>query len=250
MRHQSLLTIFLPVVILAVFSHASAAGQSESSPDFHTSEKCVNCHGKVITSESETMSIAADWGASIMANSARDPYWQGSVRREVLDHRQAGAAIQTECATCHMPLQSLSNKSLNHGTDIFTHLPFHPSTVDLAADGVSCTVCHQIQPNGLGTPATFNGLFAVAPSGTQPRPVFGPFNITNPEAVQVHQMATGYAPVQSPTIREAALCGSCHTLYTQTLGPGGKPVGYFPDQMYPSEQHTCFAVPVCDALKI
>ena len=31
---------------------------------------------------------------------------------------------------------------------------------DLAADGVTCTVCHQIAPDGLGTRERFNGNFA------------------------------------------------------------------------------------------
>ena len=40
----------------------------------------------------------------MMANSARDPFWQAAVRRETIDHPAAAAAIQDECAKCHMPM--------------------------------------------------------------------------------------------------------------------------------------------------
>ena len=37
----------------------------------------------------EDLSIGFAWRASIMANAARDPYWQAAVRREV--YRRDGA---------------------------------------------------------------------------------------------------------------------------------------------------------------
>lgn len=223
--------IFLFIAFVACSNAATVAAQNDASSDFRTSANCVNCHGKVTSQNGEAMSIAGEWSASIMANAARDPYWQGSVRREVLDHPAAGTAIQTTCASCHMPLQYLADKAQSHPTAMFKQLPFHAGTTTAAADGVSCAVCHQIQPAGLGTPATFNGQYSVAPPGTQTRPVFGPFDITNPQIVQVHQTISGYAPQQSAHIRDAGLCGSCHTLYTETLGADGKPLGRFPEQM-------------------
>jgi hypothetical protein len=216
------------MVFAASLAGAIAAAQSD---DFHTADRCVNCHGKVTSQKGEAMSIAADWSASIMANAARDPYWQGSMRREVLDRPAAGTAIQTTCSSCHMPLQYLADKSQNHPTAMFQQLPFHAGTSTAASDGVSCAVCHQIQSAGLGTPASFNGQFTVAPPGTQPRPIFGPYDVPGPQIVQVHQLTSGYAPVQSAHIRDADLCGSCHTLYTETLGADGKPLGRFPEQM-------------------
>lgn len=218
---------FLVLLALPSAAHAQAA----SSTDFRTSVHCAACHTNLKTAKGEPASIVGDWRSSVMANSARDPYWQGSVRREILDHPQASAAIQTECATCHMPLQFLADKQQGHGTDVFKRLPFHADDTDnAAADGVSCAVCHQIQPAGLGTPATYSGNFNVAAPGTQPRPIFGPFD--SPVQIgKIHAVATGYTTVQSPVMRDAGLCGSCHTLYTTTLGPDGKPVGKLPEQM-------------------
>lgn len=209
------------------------AGQSDVSGDFRTSERCASCHGNLKTAKGEVLSFTTDAGSSIMANAARDPYWQGSVRREVTDHPESSAVIQSDCATCHMPLQRLQDKVQGHDTDVLKRLPLNAQNADqaAAADGVSCTVCHQIQPTGLGTPATNSGNFAVAPSGTHPRPLFGPFAPAQASVTMVHVQIAGYAPIQSDHIREAALCGSCHTLYTPTMGPGGKVTGQLPEQM-------------------
>lgn len=38
----------------------------------------------------------------MMANSARDPYWNAGVRRESIDHPESRAAIDEECSQCHL----------------------------------------------------------------------------------------------------------------------------------------------------
>jgi len=166
-----------------------------------------------------------------MANAARDPYWQGSVRREALDHPESSAAIQNECSRCHMPLQALADQAQGHATEVFSRLPLQTGHAPAATDGVSCTVCHQIQSAGLGTPASYSGNFTVASPATHPRPLFGPYAPDSDNLNKVHVMAAGYSVEQAAQIRDAALCGSCHTLYTSTLGPGGKPIGRLPEQM-------------------
>ena len=50
---------------------------------------------------------------------------------------------------------------------VFAHLPIGRATAPLdalAADGVSCTLCHQILPDGLGRDSSFNGGFALDPT--------------------------------------------------------------------------------------
>jgi hypothetical protein len=238
MTRRSPIVAFVSFAVFAVSAlltsaNVQAAGQSDAATDFRTADRCASCHGNLKTAKGETFSFNLDAGSSIMANAARDPYWQGSVRREVTDHPEASEVIQNDCATCHMPLQHLQDAEQGHQTDIFKRLPLNAQNAEhaAAADGVSCTVCHQIQPTGLGTPATYSGNFAVAPAGTTPWPLFGPFGAATPAATTVHVKISGYAPVQSDHMREAALCGSCHTLYTPTLGPGGKAIGQFPEQM-------------------
>jgi hypothetical protein len=163
------------------------------------------------------------------------------VRRETIDHPESSDAIQSECASCHMPLQYQQDKAQNRETAVFSRLPLgasHPDSA-AAADGVSCTVCHQIQAAGLGTPATYSGNFAVAAPATSPRPLFGPYAPDTDNINKVHVMAAGYSLQQASQIRDAGLCGSCHTLYTTTRGPDGKPIGQLPEQMpYLEWQHS------------
>jgi hypothetical protein len=214
-------------------SRAQTTASHSPADDFRTAERCANCHNKLKTPKGEDVSIGLQWSASIMANSARDPYWQGSVRRETVDHPESSASIQNVCARCHMPVQSLVDHSQNHQTEIFSRFPLrtdHPQDA-AAADGVSCTVCHQIEAAGLGTPASYSGNFIVAAPGTNPRPIYGPYPLDSENINKVHVMATGYSLVQAAHVHDAALCGSCHTLYTTTLGPGGKPIGQLPEQM-------------------
>jgi hypothetical protein len=167
-----------------------------------------------------------------MANAARDPYWQASVRREALEHAPAAAAIESECATCHMPLQHAADKAAAHETPVFSRLPLLPAHEQdvAAADGVTCSVCHQAEPTGLGTPASYNGNLVIAASGAATRPLFGPLP-AEPRIVAIHKATSGLDLAESPHLRESGLCGSCHTLSTTTLDAAGKPVGSFPEQM-------------------
>src|SRR5215217_7994008 len=59
---------------------------------FTTSDNCVACHNVLVTPQGEDVSIGASWRSTMMANSARDPYWQAAVRRETLDHPMHSAA--------------------------------------------------------------------------------------------------------------------------------------------------------------
>ncbi len=234
------LVVALALLALPSASRAQTTASQNPAGDFRTSARCANCHNKLRTSKGEDVSIGLDWSASIMANSARDPYWQGSVRREAIDHPELSAAIQSECASCHMPLQYQQDKAQNRETAVFSRLPLSANHADAAAaEGVSCTVCHQIQAAGLGTPATYSGNFGVAAHGTEPRPLFGPFAPDSDNITKVHVMAAGYTLAQSDHIRDAGLCGSCHTLYTTTRGPDGKAIGQLPEQMpYLEWQHS------------
>jgi soluble lytic murein transglycosylase-like protein len=65
---------------------------------FETADRCMACHNGVSTSTGEDVSIGFDWRASMMANAARDPYWQAAVRRETLDHPGIAVAEGGEIA--------------------------------------------------------------------------------------------------------------------------------------------------------
>ncbi len=151
--------ITAPLILAGQASMRPAKSKTSSknaNEEFRTSDRCVACHNGLKTSSGEDISIGFQWRASIMANSARDPYWQGSVRRESIDHPESTSAIEDECSTCHMPLTHFAAKAQGQEAGIFSHLPLAaPKEHDPAADGVSCSVCHQIEKTGLGTSATY-----------------------------------------------------------------------------------------------
>jgi hypothetical protein len=219
---------------------------SSSKPKFHTSDRCVACHNGMKTKSGGDYSIGLDWRASIMANSARDPYWQGSVRREITDHPESSAQIQDGCADCHMPVSRYQEARIQGKLgSVFAHLPFQadPDKNAAAEDGVTCSVCHQISTEKLGTRESFNGGFLVhGPESKNDHPEYGPYEVDDPHAHLMQTSTGGFKPTQAKHIDESELCATCHTLYTPTLGPGGKKLGELPEQMpYLEWKHSAYA---------
>ncbi len=204
------------------------------STEFRTSDRCVACHNELKTSSGEDISIGFQWRASIMANSARDPYWQGSVRRESMDHPESQAAIEDECSICHMPITHLTAKAEGQKAKIFENLPISESDAEhrAASDGVSCSVCHQVEKERLGTNDAINGNVVIASAREKDqRPEYGPFVIDAGHKRVMQSSTGGFVPEEAEHIRDSALCGSCHTLKTKALGPGGEDIGSLPEQM-------------------
>jgi hypothetical protein len=169
----------------------------------------------------------------MMANSARDPYWQASVRRELMDHPAAAATIEDECSTCHMPMARYLERLDGRRGQVFANLPVGSSAApraDLAADGVSCSVCHRIGEEGLGSPSSFTGGFVVDTTrvGADHR-VYGPFEVDSGR-VRLMRSAAGFTPTEGAHIQTSALCGSCHVLMTQAVGGDEIAAAVLPEQ--------------------
>jgi hypothetical protein len=213
---------------------------------FTPSENCVACHNVLTTPSGEDVSIGATWRSTMMANSARDPYWQAGVRRETMDHPMQADEIQAECAACHMPMLQKVSKAAGRKTDVFAQLPINKRDNSelhkLAADGVSCTVCHQISNEGLGTRDNFNANFTLRPTPADGnRVIFGPFQIDAGRKT-IMRSVTGFQQMQATHIQQSELCATCHTLYTEVRTPSGQVVGAFPEQMNFQEwQHSSYS---------
>ena len=215
-----------------------------SGPLFVTSHDCMACHNSLTLSTGEDVSIGVSWRATIMANSSRDPYWQASVRREVIDHPLAGGEIQDECSICHMPMARTKAAAAGRKGQVFAHLPVGQIDNDearLAADGVSCTVCHQITRAKLGTRESFTGGYVIdTATPFDERPVFGPFTV-DAGRMRVMHSSSAFLPTESPHVRQSELCATCHTLYTQARGPKGEVVGELPEQVpFLEWQHSAY----------
>ena len=226
-----------PASAVVIVRQAEAAG-SDGVPSgeelFRTSDRCLACHKGVTTSAGLDVSIGYDWRASMMANSARDPYWQAAVRREVTEHPEVAAVIENTCSRCHMPMANVAARVGGGMGEVFANLPIGGSDAPgaaLAADGVSCAVCHQIGPEGLGEESSFEGGYVI--SGELPaegRPVYGPFEPDEGGASIMHS-ATGFAPTEGAHIQSSELCATCHTLLTHSARADGSRGPEFPEQV-------------------
>ena len=213
---------------------------------FSPSTDCVACHNSLVTSEGENVSIGTMWRSTMMANAARDPYFHAGVRREITDHPSLASEIQDECAACHMPMLQRMAHAAGGRADILAQLPIaaakSTTTHQLAADGVSCTVCHQVTGEKLGTRESFNGRFVMAPTPVDGvRRMFGPYNIDQGRTT-VMRSATGFAQSEATHVQESAVCATCHTLYTDAFGADGRRIGGLPEQMNFQEwQHSDYS---------
>jgi hypothetical protein len=211
---------------------------------FETSDNCLACHNGLTTAGGEDVSIGVSWRSSMMANSARDPYWQAAVRRETMDHPTRKAAIEDECATCHMPMARTAARAAGRHGEVFAFAPAERGSSDghrLAADGVSCTLCHQIGPERLGTRDSFVGGFVIGSADQGTPRMFGPFDV-DAGRTALMRSATGVAPAKGDHLRDSEVCATCHTLYTDALDANGVVVGSLPEQMpYLEWRHSAFA---------
>ena len=239
--------------LIAFFNAAPGAQQARplaANPHpeslFTPSDNCVACHNVLTTPSGEDVSIGATWRSTMMANSGRDPYWQAGVRRETIDHPMQADDIQAECAACHMPMLQKVSKAAGRKTDVFAQLPINRKNDSelhkLAADGVSCTVCHQISDEGLGTRDNFNANFTMRPTPADGnRVIFGPFQIDAGRKT-IMRSVTGFQQMQATHIQQSEVCATCHTLYTEIRTRAGQVVGAFPEQMNFQEwQHSSYS---------
>lgn len=236
------------VVISLQAQGAAPAPARKPSPHaagglFSHSDNCVSCHNNLTAPSGEDVSIGTSWRSTIMANAARDPYFHASVRRETLDHPAHAAEIEDECAACHVPAAHQMTKAAGRLTTVLVNpdRPAPDSHDPLARDGVTCTVCHQISRDNLGTPASFNGNFTLAPSRSDGvRDLFGPFAVDKGRHT-IMRSVTGFEQVEAPHVRQSELCATCHTLITTAKDSSGRVLGSLPEQMnYQEWRHSDF----------
>jgi len=130
---------------------------------FSASGVCAACHTSMVDEAGIDVSTDTFWRTSMMANSARDPYWQASVRGETLTYPELRAAIEDKCATCHTTMAHATVAAAAGTGQLLDDGFLNPADTlhGLAVDGVSCTVCHQIRDEGLGESDSYSGGFEI-----------------------------------------------------------------------------------------
>lgn len=211
-------------VVLAGATLASAELANFETPLFSGAGNCAFCHDPWNANRAgrpgEAAVLATDWRATMMAHAFKDPLWRAVMEAEVKERPELKSFIENKCQTCHAPLA----RSQAHA-DGTNELAFAAALASpLAGEGVGCTLCHQIQADNLGTPASFVGHFVI---GTN-RHIFGPYDNVLTMPMQRH---VNYTPMLGAHVQDSALCATCHTLFTPILNDAGQQIGEFPEQV-------------------
>ncbi len=185
-------------------------GMSCREDIFTSSEQCAVCHTPapgakaLLGADDEDVSPYSTWQATMMANSFRDPFFRAQLQKETAS---AGEQVQELCLRCHTPM-------MHHQSVIDGKQPPRLADVEgdlFADDGVSCTVCHMMDGKNFGEASSFSGR----PTFNKERKIFGPYaNV----AVRPMQNLVNYTPTHGEHVKKAALCATCHTLFTEHHG--------------------------------
>jgi hypothetical protein len=209
---------FAALALMLLFSGYLIVNQQlpdKSNTWFSSSGACVMCHSTsdfaLRDSEGNDVSPVARWRSTMLANSSKDPFWKAKVKHEGIVNPSHKEALENVCTRCHAPM-GMVNAFLT-SSDYYTLNDLKQD--ELGKDGISCTVCHQI--NDFSSPL-FSGSFGINAA----KEIYGPYQ--SPLTAQM-VANTGYTPVFSEKINESRLCGSCHSLFTNSVDEHGEPTG-------------------------
>jgi hypothetical protein len=201
-----------------------------TTADFSGPGLCAACHLSLVDQTGADVSMPTHWRSTMMGNAAKDPVWQAKVSSEVARFPALQGVIEKKCVTCHMPMAQTQAVTDGQpvtalGDGFFNPAnPLHPAAID----GVSCTLCHQLNGEDFGQVASFSGGYKVDTSTNPPdRLIYGPYE--QPVA-QVMQASTGFNPVYGAHMVTAEHCATCHNLYTPYVDVQGNVLGEFPEQ--------------------
>lgn len=225
--------LYVSGAAIATMGHAAPAGKALTTfdtDDFSGSGNCAVCHTNLRDRARNDVSIDSHWRSTMMANAARDPFWLAKVSSEATRNPELRAVIEEKCATCHTPMAR--TQAIADGDVVAVlgkgFLNEKNRLHDAAMDGVSCTLCHQIQDINLGEESSFSGNYRIDTSTFPPtRLVYGPFTKPMPNPMA---RFSGFTPVYGSHTLESELCAVCHTLFTPYVDNSGEVRGYFPEQ--------------------
>ena len=158
------------------------------------------------------------WKATMMGLSSRDPYFLAVFRHELDEKPGAAATLEKTCTRCHAPMGAVEQEARGSHVRYEDLLGGTSPNQVVAREGVACPLCHQIKPDGLGTPASFTGGYVIG----KERLIFGPHENPFTRPMEMH---VAYTPTHAPHMETSAVCGTCHTVITHALDADGNAVG-------------------------
>jgi hypothetical protein len=181
---------------------------------FQSAGRCDHCHGfdpdgiASVSGKAGDVNVVDDWSSTMMANSAKDPFWRAKVSHEVAVYPHLQMEIENTCTKCHAPLGHYDAVLSGH-----EHFGINDMLADgVALDGVSCLACHQQLPQP--TVAQHTGKMFFSQEGH----VYGQYisPLSSPMAEY-----TGLMPEYGPHISQSEVCAGCHSLITETVDDDG-----------------------------
>ncbi len=193
----------------------------DSSVIFPLASQCSTCHSfdatklAMHTADGTDVNMYDDWRSSMMANSAKDPFWRAKVSHETLVNPGHAAGLEDKCTSCHAPAGHFQAK-IHDGA---THYSFLEAITDsLGLDGVTCQACHAQAPGDLGSLHSGDVHFDSA----NIRVAYGPYPLAYAPPMLI---LMGITPKYGEHINDAGLCASCHTLLTESVDLQGNYTG-------------------------
>ncbi len=230
------------------------------------SDSCASCHTDPemeiqtpVPGVTRNVSIGTAWETSMMANATRDPYWHAVVASELDNFPHLEEVINDECIVCHAPLAYDLTEKEGLDLRLFDQLSEAGDTVinpglysmdetnevfNHAMDGVSCSLCHQMDGTNLGTEESMSGGYTIlgSPTGDEKdRPAYGQY--ADPEVSYMRQQA-GYLAQQGLHVSTSESCATCHNLNVHAITQDGVPLDdvLFAEQaIYTEWQNSDFA---------
>ncbi|MDX1810264.1 MAG: hypothetical protein R3331_12080 [Sulfurospirillaceae bacterium] len=203
-----------------------------TSLHFSGSQNCALCHDNIFdTVTNKDVSIVKAWHGTIMGHASIDPLYLAKVASEVKRNPNFKEVIEAKCSSCHMPMAYVDAKFIGDPTLMFGDGFLNVSNphYDAAKDGVSCTLCHQIENTPeLGTDAGFSGKFVIAENFGTDRTIYGPY-LDPKQAPMINNVE--FTPVYGAQIEASKLCATCHNLNTPVIDADGNLTSdTFPEQ--------------------
>ena len=204
---------------------------------FSGSGACTVCHNDLTDDAGKDVSIGTAWETSTMANSARDPYWRAKAAATLKNYPHLSHEVDDTCTRCHAPMANEAARKAGAEYSLFGDGFLNPENefYDHAMDGVSCTLCHQIQDTGsLGTIASMSGNFSIQSFDVkEDRPAYGQY--ANPVGSYM-KANSKFNPVYSAHMSESSVCGTCHDLKTPTVDSNGEIIPAVLEDRFPEQQ--------------
>ena len=221
--------------------------------DFVTSDQCMSCHAGLVAPFGPSMFVPfgkktdygepgwdvsphGEWRWTPMGLAGRDPVFYAQVESELrlIDQefgsdpkhaKELGTALVDTCLRCHGAMgkrQFEIDHPEKKGTFSLAHAAAttgpHAKYGALARDGISCAVCHRMQPKPQPTDdkrpylqffleTQITGNFHLGPKGE----IYGPFQ-DKEIAPYVMEHATGLKPKHGEFLKSSQMCGTCHTV--------------------------------------